>query len=323
MTLYCYPKFVRSSGIGNRLFPWARSVLFAERHKAQMLPPRWVSLRRGPLLRGGRLGGGVPLAHVAGKLLLIGNFAPVPLTQRILRARLLARGRIVPEAEFDETEFGSGNENHETIVQFEQYGAMFSDVKGQSGLLLRRLREIVRPDILSAVDAASIAPIVLNVRGASDFALARAPSDLIGMGGVQTPIAWFRAALQRLRDASASDIPAIVVSDVADSALADLLSLKNVVRCHTRYALQDLLTLSRAKVIIGSGGSSFTAWGAYLAQAHVITVQGQSLKWFNLDSATDACVAAWSLDAAEAPHVDRIADAIHAATEQGPSSRPL
>jgi len=151
--LYCYPKFVRSSGLGNRLFPWARSMLFAERYNARPLPPRWVSLRRGPLLRGGSLGGGVPLAHVAGKLLLIGNFTPATAAEQFLRARILARARIVSEDAFDPSLLarrwaGSGA----TVVQFEQYGAMFADVKGQSELLLRRLREIVRPQIRAAVD---------------------------------------------------------------------------------------------------------------------------------------------------------------------------
>jgi len=87
--------------------------------------------------------------------------------------------------------------------------------------------------------------------------------------------------------------------------------MNNVRRCKTRFALEDLLTLARAKVIIGSGGSSFTAWGAFLAQAHVITVQGQSLTWFNLDGASDGSVAAWGVDVTETPHAERIAHAIN------------
>lgn len=309
--LYCYPKFVRSSGLGNRLFPWARSMLFAERYNARPLPPRWVSLRRGPLLRGGSLGGGVPLAHVAGKLLLVGNFTPATAAEQFLRARILARARIVSEDAFDPSLLAEDGPGQATVVQFEQYGAMFADVKGQSELLLMRLREIVRPQIRLAVDASELPPIVLNVRGASDFKPARSASEFMARGGVQTPLSWFRAVLQRLRDMSGADVPAIVVSDVSDAALAELLSMKNVRRCKTRFALEDLLTLARAKVIIGSGGSSFTAWGAFLAQAHVITVQGQSLTWFNLDGASDGRVAAWNVDVTETPHAERIAHAIN------------
>lgn len=214
---------------------------------------------------------------------------------------------------FDPTVLAEGGQGRDTVVQFEQYGAMFADVKGESELLLRRLREVVRPGIRLAVDASDVPPIVLNVRGASDFKPARSVSELMARGGVQTPLSWFRAVLQRLRDMSGADVPAIVVSDVSDAALAELLSMKNVRRCKTRYALEDLLTLARAKVIIGSGGSSFTAWGAFLAQAHVITVQGQSLTWFNLDAASDGCVVAWSVDITETPHAKRIAHAIQAA----------
>ncbi len=52
--LYCQPHFVRGSGLGNRLFPWARCLLFSRNHKVPMLQPYWSHFFRvGPLLRGG------------------------------------------------------------------------------------------------------------------------------------------------------------------------------------------------------------------------------------------------------------------------------
>src|SRR5437016_14429720 len=49
--LYCEAVLPRT-GLGNRLFPWARCRVFSFQNKAPMLSPRWAQLKIGPLLRG-------------------------------------------------------------------------------------------------------------------------------------------------------------------------------------------------------------------------------------------------------------------------------
>jgi hypothetical protein len=50
---YCQAVFAKGSGLGNRLFPWARCRIFASENNIQMLSSQWVTGRIKPLLRGG------------------------------------------------------------------------------------------------------------------------------------------------------------------------------------------------------------------------------------------------------------------------------
>ena len=51
-----------------------------------------------------------------------------------------------------------------------------------------------------------------------------------------------------------------------------------------KFIANNLVLLSDAKVILGSGGSSFTAWGSFLSKAITITIPGQSLQWFKVSN---------------------------------------
>src|SRR5229473_2140179 len=48
---YCRAILPRT-GLGNRLFPWARCRVFSFTNNVPMLSPRWAQLKIGPLLRG-------------------------------------------------------------------------------------------------------------------------------------------------------------------------------------------------------------------------------------------------------------------------------
>jgi hypothetical protein len=49
--IYCYPK-TGTSGLGNKLFPWARAVVFLEENKGKMIAPDWENyIKIGPYLR--------------------------------------------------------------------------------------------------------------------------------------------------------------------------------------------------------------------------------------------------------------------------------
>ena len=60
MTHYALAKFDRATGLSNRLFIWARAYLHCVDTGGQLIAPKWTELRRGPILRGGLLTGGLP-----------------------------------------------------------------------------------------------------------------------------------------------------------------------------------------------------------------------------------------------------------------------
>src|SRR5262245_16094370 len=49
--LFCHAVLPRA-GLGNRLFPWARCVIYAHLHALPVIAPSWVQMKVGPLVRG-------------------------------------------------------------------------------------------------------------------------------------------------------------------------------------------------------------------------------------------------------------------------------
>ena len=75
MKNFCLIKFSRGTGLGNRLFPWVRAIIYAKNNDCHVLAPSWGHLRRGPLLRSNLIMGGIAVEDFLGKILLFNNFS--------------------------------------------------------------------------------------------------------------------------------------------------------------------------------------------------------------------------------------------------------
>jgi hypothetical protein len=276
---YCEARFVRGSGIGNRLFPWARCVRFADRTGVPMLAPHWFQPRIGPLLRGG-----IAFQAYHRQILLAGLFRSAGYVGGITRFRVERSWprRVNTNGVDDQVE-------PDVLYSFEGDANHFADLVGQRTFLLERLRRDTRPR-WTALAERMAAPIVINVRAGRDFRPAVSSSDYFTKGGVRTPNDWFVACLKSIRRLAGATVPAVVVSDGAETDLREILAEPAVRFARPGCAASDLLTLASARVLVGSGGSSFSAWGAFLSGAPVVTHPGQSLQWFKLGAAGDQFV---------------------------------
>jgi glycosyl transferase family 11 len=127
-----------------------------------------------------------------------------------------------------------------------------------------------------------------------DFVEARSEDDFIRRGGIRTPLDWFVQSIVAIRRMRGYAVPALVVSDAPDEALACLLQEEAVTRVDTGSAIGDLLVLSRAQLLIASGGSSFSAWAAFLGQMPTVSYPGQSLSWFKIVPLLGQYLGEWS-----------------------------
>jgi hypothetical protein len=272
--LYAYPRFVRQSGIGNRLFPWARAYLFAKDHGAKLIWPNWEHFRVGALFKGG-----VGLRNFPGKIYLLGNFTPDRTYVSGLRKQIILRtSQKLAEVDTLKAKYDS---NSSQIVIFDGVRNLFTDLAGSQAALRNALISIARPAVMSSVQL-TLPPIALNIRRGKDFRDPEDPGEFVISGGLRTPLKWFCMTLQRIRRLVGSDIGAYVVSDGDEGDLDSVLSLPNTVHIKTTTALADLLLISQARLLIASGGSAFSAWGAFLSGAPTLCVPGQSFTWFGL-----------------------------------------
>jgi hypothetical protein len=86
-----------------------------------------------------------------------------------------------------------------------------------------------------------------------------------------TPISWFVGAIKCLQGEGWQRI--VVCSDGTDDELKPLSSIPGVVINRDSNALEDLMTLAHARLVIGSG-STFSAWGAFLAGSPLYVASG-------------------------------------------------
>lgn len=259
MYKYCAVKFARGTGLGNRLFPWARAIIFASNNNKLILWPNWFHFRKASFLKGG-----INYRTSLGKILLYKNFKNNGSYSHKYKKTLIEI------------------RNKKEINWFSGDGCFFSDLHDFQPLIKKELLKIAHPKVLADLEKVDVPKIILNIRRGKDFSDAKVPEDFIFKGGLRTPLSWFILSLSQIRAHAGDNIPALIISDGDSADLTEILSLPNVSLANTKTALADLLLLSKAKIILGSGGSSFTAWGSFLSKAITITIPGQSLQWFNI-----------------------------------------
>lgn len=273
-----------------------------------MLWPDWVSLRLGPLLKGG-----ADYRTFLGKIYLLRNFQPCAgYVTGFKKARVLYSCAPIAETDWQTSEVRGAPlvRDRNKVVVFRGDSRHFLDLQGAHREILAALRDMTQPDILHEVDHLALPPIALNIRRARDFKEARSPADFVSKGGLRTPLDWFAACLQSIRRRAGYPVGAFVISDGEDQDLGPVLGLPEVRRIRTSTAIADLLLLSRARVILGSGGSSFSAWGAFLSQAAIFTIPGQSMTWFSLEQASRGPVGVFDPDSPDAAALEQICAAL-------------
>jgi hypothetical protein len=252
-----------NAGLGNKLFPWARCRLFSLEHDVPMLAPMWMQLKLGPLVRRDR---DKRLYHNLFRTSPPGYISGAAAVWR----RLIDRHAVV----------FSGAADH------------FAPLNGKHALLLEELRQITRERWLHRADEVGPVDIGVHVRR-GDFVEAQRAEDYVLRGAIRTPLDWYVQAILAARAITGEARPAVVVSDARDAELEDLLRIEAVGRVDTGSAIGDLLVLSQARLLIASGGSSFSAWAAFLGQMPAIAYPGQSLSWFQIEPTGGQYIGAW------------------------------
>lgn len=170
-----------------------------------------------------------------------------------------------------------------TVIQFSGFSERFRLLNGWDEFLLREISAITKAKWLEKSDAIAMAPIGIHAR-LDDFITPNSKDDFYSRGRLRTPITWFINSLQKLREMLGFPAEAFVFSDGREEELKELLNIKGVALIRTGSAISDLLLLSKAKVLIASAGSTFSAWACFLGQMPSITHPGQTLKWFNIEN---------------------------------------
>jgi hypothetical protein len=287
--MYCRA-VLPNAGLGNKLFPWARCRVFSLEHGIQIMTPQWTQVKFGPLLRRDRD------ARLYNNLFRAATPGYVSgLRQLWLRLRA---GRSVEEPA--DLHVAPAQDEAHQIVVFSGAKDHFHSLTGWDEVLLEELRSMTRECWVRRADEVGTVAIGIHVRR-GDFAEASTKEDFILRGAIRTPMEWFVQSLATIRHIRGCALPAHVVSDAPDHALTDLLHEEAVTRVDTGSAIGDLLVLSKAHLLIASGGSTFSGWAAFLGQMPTVAYPGQSLEWFGIVPMQGQYLGEWSRQHATPP----------------------
>lgn len=240
--VFVYPRLPsRGFGLANMMFVWGRAVVAGMRHGLPMLAPNWFKpLRIGPWLRGER-----------DKRYYFRDFTNSGYLKGWLRYRMLWGARRLPEEALGQAlSDGRGR----CVVVFDGLHGYFRPILGYHEALRDELLRIVAPGIQSAVaQSASEDYIGIHVRR----------GDFVPLGQA-IPVEWYAHTACSVRAEWGDDLPIRIFSDGTPEELTPLLALHDAHLMPRAPAIQDLLLLSNARVILGTSLSTFSLWASFL-----------------------------------------------------------
>ena len=267
MDCYAYAKLsnldfiilrIGGPGLGNLLFPWARSVVKARTCNCKLIWPTWPQVKLGPLLRSEK-----------DFRVYTNLFKPTDSYLSGVQKALIISKHLIPFIFNDQKELS--NENSSSLFVYSGMNNMFQPILNHSEMLKEELLSIVHPDVKLPNQKELKNVIAVHIR-MSDF-VEYEEKKFFGTTGMRLPIEWYKQMIQQLSNNMIGDISFRVFSDGNEEELSPVLSCDNVTRMNCNSALGDLLAISMCKVLIGSN-STFSMWGSFLGQLPSIWFKG-------------------------------------------------
>lgn len=247
--------YCRNAGLGNKLFSWSRAKHFSAEHQFQMIEPIWFSPRGAAITRGG-----INYTKALRKIWLFDNFKSEMQHLPFWYNYIYSNAAFKSCSDLNEARVIFENDPKVNIIFKWNAKHDFSDLltyrKNIKDYLLQITPETSKRYITNNSKSSFIG---INVRTGKDFI----PSSSTTVGFRQTDLQWYINALRNLRN-KGNNQPAVIVSDGGYKQLGLLLKEPNTHLLNASTALEDLMVLSNASILLGCGNSSFSAWASFL-----------------------------------------------------------
>lgn len=251
-----YPR-LPGVGLGNMMLVWARAVAFSHLNGLPMIAPRWVHFHPRQFLR-----------SPSDVRLYAGSFSHRGEIRGYKRAFHLASLPRILEPPIARLEDG-GEPSMYVFARLPHWADYFAEIREHRDLLLSAVWSAVKPDKRAFIHGAPCPIVAVHIRH-GDFRHLRPGEDFASTGQVRAPMDYYSGLIRSLRRAAGSPLPVTVYSDGQDEELAAVLSLPGVERAPRAAPIVDLLSISRARVIIPAPSSTFSLWSSFLSDAVVL-----------------------------------------------------
>ena len=240
-----------NAGLGNKLFVWAKAHIFASINNLPLLVTGWTRLQKAALLHGGDL------------RLYLNYFKRID--QIGWQARFLAlRAQVVSEPAVARVPVSSSGVVYE-FSEVPSWMDYFRDIRAFRDHVREGLLNMLTPTRQKELATARPAIVCANVR-LGDFRRLAANESFNAVGGVRTPLEYFRSLILNIREVHGSTLPVEIVTDGRRSEVSELLNLPSVSMAPKRSKIVDILMMSSSRILISSAGSTFSYWAGFLGE---------------------------------------------------------
>lgn len=229
------------SGLGNILFPWARSIVYAKKNNLERIQTTWKNLKFGTFFRRER-------------------------DKRMYLDLFTGREGVDGFRKFLLLNFSN------KVKVFSGMQNLFEPFKKEHDYVKSELLKIINPYYINKVKNFDSNSVAVHIR-MGDFQKTDNETVLRdGHWNYRLPIEWYKSMISKVRNES--NIPVYIFSDASDQDLRDVLQLENCSRAYFGSSIADMLALSRSKLLISSA-STFSMWASFLGQNTTIWFPGQ------------------------------------------------
>ena len=235
---------IGGAGLGNMLFTWAKSIVYAKNNNLIFIPPTWSSLKIGPMLRG-------------------------EFDKRFYNNLFKSDHSFSVFKKFWVLNF-----KRKEVQVFQGMEGLFNDFLNEHQFIKTKILDITGEEHLKNIKDFSGDGISIHIRMGDFYPFTNEKELREGKWNTQLPLKWYISQIEKIRNETNKDIPVYIFSDATDEELLKVLELPNTHREFFGSAIADMLALSKSKVLIASG-STFSSWASFLGQNHTIWFPGQ------------------------------------------------
>tara|TARA_B100000214_G_scaffold371865_1_gene349041 strand:+ start:10553 stop:11404 length:852 start_codon:yes stop_codon:yes gene_type:complete len=229
------------AGLGNILFPWARSIVYARKYKLQRLQTTWFNLKLGTIIRNER-------------------------DTRMYYNLFTGRDGISGLRKFLLLNFSN------RVKYFSGMEDMFEPFKNDHAFIKDELLRITNPYHIDMVNKYDTNSIAVHIR-MGDFQKPKSETMLRNSNwNYRLPLKWYINIIKKIR--SISNLPIFIFSDASDNEIKEILAINNCTRVFLGSSISDMFAISNSKLLVASA-STFSMWASFIGQIPTIWFPGQ------------------------------------------------
>jgi len=246
-----------NAGLGNKMFVWAKALIYAKQKNCPFLTYGFSSVHIGPLLRKQKV-----------KRFYLEQFK-FSLNLLVLFQYLFKN---LFSTRYHEPSFPAINDSKDGLFVFSKvphWSDYFSTIRDHRNLIKKEFPNLLSQRVYNKIKEIPAPVIACHIR-CGDFRILQKNENFKDVGGVRTPLDYFVKTISTLRSIAGETLPVTIFSDGYEDELNEVFALEKVGLFSPQEDVVDMLVMSKAEYIITSAGSTFSEWAGFLSNAVLI-----------------------------------------------------